>query len=442
MMWITNTQTRKKTELSPIKSGEVLLYVCGITPYDLSHLGHGRCYVTFDILYRLLGFLGQKVTYCRNFTDIDDKLLNKAQAEFGDKFRYLEIAQRCIDWYHEDMQLLNCISPEHEPRVTDNIPEIIAFVQGLIDSGKAYEVDGNVYFSIDSFADYGQLSGRNLDDLIAGARVEVNLQKRNPLDFALWKSEKEGGFWQSPWGNGRPGWHIECSALAKKFLGNQIDIHGGGMDLIFPHHENEKAQSEALDGVQFVKTWMHNAFVRIDKEKMSKSLGNFFTLRELFKKFDPMVVRYFFLKHHYQAPLDFTMKDLEATATAYRRLCLALQTDSGAVCDNVEESVVVQEMLKFLTDDLNTSGALGVLHSHLSRLQDDDQERACVAQFVRNILGLTLESPREQTSEITPEVQELIDARREARAQKNWELADRLRDELEAMGVLVQDNKL
>jgi cysteinyl-tRNA synthetase len=441
-MRLTNTQSKTKSELIPRKQGHVAMYVCGITPYDLSHLGHGRCYVTFDILYRLLLFLGHEVTYCRNFTDIDDKLLAKAEGEFGDKLRYKEIAQRCIDWYHEDMERLNCHSPQHEPKVTENIAEIVDFVQGLVSEGKAYAVDGDVYFSIDSFAQYGELSGRNLDDLEAGARVQVNTKKRNPLDFALWKHEADGGFWDSPWGNGRPGWHIECSALARKFLGEQIDIHGGGMDLIFPHHENEKAQSEALSGKQFVQHWMHNAFVRIDKEKMSKSLGNFFTLRELFVKFDPMVVRFFFLKHHYQAPLDFTVEDLEATKTAYSRLCKALQAEVVTDFQEMLASPVVQQMLDFLTDDLNTSGALGVLYSNLSLLQSDDKERARVASFVRNVLGLKLDLLKDNEVVVTSEVQALLDQRKQARQNKDWALADKLRDQLVGLGVRVSDGKL
>ena len=269
----------------------------------------------------------------RNFTDIDDKLLNRAAKQLGDKHKYREIASFFINTYHADMVALNCVSPSVEPRVTDHIPEIIAFIEGLVRAGYAYAVSGDVYFQVRKFAPYGALSKRNLDDLCVGARVEVNDKKRDPLDFALWKGEPEGEFWPSPWGYGRPGWHIECSALADNYLSDQIDIHAGGLDLVFPHHENEIAQSEGLHQKQFARYWVHNGFVNIGKEKMSKSLGNFFTLDDVFQQINPMVVRFYYLTHHYRAPLEFSFDTVFALKKTYQRLVSVF----GAVPDHCLE---------------------------------------------------------------------------------------------------------
>ena len=300
-----NSLTRKEEFLLPEQT--IKMYVCGITPYSDAHIGHGRCYVVFDILYKLFIFLGYNIKYVRNFTDIDDKLLSKAQETGSD---YKQIADKFIKRFKEDIFALGCLAPTLEPRVTENIAEIISFIEGLIKKKKAYVLDNDVYFDIESFSQYGKLSRKNLDELITGARVDINLNKKNPADFALWKGNNENLFWKSPWGYGRPGWHIECSALVEKYLGSTIDIHGGGMDLIFPHHENEVAQSEALMEKPLSKIWIHNAFVNLNKEKMSKSLGNIFTLRELFKKYDPMILRFYFLGHHYRTPIDFKMEML------------------------------------------------------------------------------------------------------------------------------------
>jgi len=445
MIKFTNTLTGKKELFKSIRSDTVSLYVCGITPYDFAHVGHGRCYVAFDILHRMLLFQGYHVTYVRNFTDIDDKLLKRAQKECGNQQAYAEVAQRFIESYTQDMDALNCLPPTHEPRVTENIKEIIIFIQGLIDKGNAYVANGDVYFHIPTFADYTKLSKQKIEDLNVGARVEVSDIKKNPLDFALWKHEKEGTFWQSPWGSGRPGWHIECSALAEKYLGKHIDIHAGGMDLIFPHHENEIAQSESLHGQTFVNYWLHNAFVRINKEKMSKSLGNFFTLREVFKEFDPMVVRFYFINHYYRAPLDFSFDDLTAVQKSYQRLCRAFETVgdvSSLTIADIKESKTVNAMLTFLHDDMNTSGMLGVLFDHLGYIQKDTQEHARVKAFMVQVLGLTLEPLLEKKIEITPEIKKLMQEREQARIEKNWERADQIRDLLYEMGVDVQDKKL
>ena len=441
MIKITNTLTSKKEKFVPLAGNKVRLYVCGVTPYDFAHIGHGRVYVTFDVLFRVLKLLGYDVAYCRNFTDIDDKLINKALKEYNDGARYLDVANKFIKTFTEDMAALHCESPTYEPRVTETIPEIIAFVQGLIEKGKAYVADGDVYYRIASFPEYGKLSKQKLDELRAGARIEVNDIKEDPLDFALWKSSKTEPAWQSPWGTGRPGWHIECSAMADKFLGKQIDIHAGGMDLIFPHHENEIAQTEGLFGHQFAQYWMHNAFVRINKEKMSKSLGNFFTLRQIFEQYDPMVIRFYYLSHQYRAPLDFAFDDIDAVQKSYQRLCKFFASyERGG--NDFQQSAIVQKMLEFVCDDLNTPGMFGVLFENLSSLQHDSMQARMVKTFLMDILGLSLQPLPEKEVALTPEIERLIQEREQARSAKNWALSDALRDQLKELGYEAQDKKL
>lgn len=441
MITLHNTLTSRKQPLKPLSEKEITMYVCGVTPYDFSHMGHGRCYTSFDVLYRLLKALGQNITYCRNYTDIDDKLLVKAEREYGDPLRYHEVARTFIKAYQEDMQRLNCLTPDHEPYATKTIPEMIEHIENLIAKDHAYVVDGDVYFRVKSFKHYGALSKRKLEDLQAGARVDINEKKEDPLDFALWKSEPEGMFWKSPWGYGRPGWHIECSAMAAKHLGKHIDIHAGGMDLIFPHHENEIAQSESVYGQPFAQIWLHNAFVRVDQEKMSKSLGNFFTLRDVFAQVDPMVVRFYFLQHHYRSPLDFSITDLKASEKAYRRLCKVFENvtcPTDRTDERVQRSALFIQLIASLQDDLNTAGALGTVFEVLSDLGN----QACaVKYFLQNVLGLTLEPLVEQEVVVTPEIQSLLDARQEARNQKDWARADMLRDQLKELGYDVQDKK-
>lgn len=438
---ITNTLSGEKEKFIPIHDDIVKMYVCGITPYDNAHIGHGRVYVTFDVLYRLLRFLDYKVTYCRNFTDIDDKLLNKAIKEFSDQFRYKEIADRYIHSFHEDMHLLNCLKPDFEPRVTQVIPEIIKFIQGLIEKKHAYVVNGDVYYEVRTFNDYGKLSKRKLEDLKSGARVEVDERKRDPLDFALWKSEEQGTFWESPWGWGRPGWHIECSAMAEKFLGKNIDIHAGGMDLIFPHHENEIAQSEGLIHGLFAKYWMHNAFVRIDKQKMSKSLGNFFTLKEVFEKFDPMVIRFYYLNHNYNVPLDFSFEEIEKVQKSYKRLCKIFDREKDPQQD-FSKSEIVSKLIRYLCDDLNTAGMVGALFEHLDEIEQNPKEIVAIKSFLQNIIGLDLKPLVEKSIEITPEIQKLLNEREEARKSKDWAKSDSIRNKLKELGIEVQDKKL
>lgn len=439
-MYITNSYSQTKEQLSPRSDKLFTLYVCGITPYDFAHVGHGRCYVVFDVFYRLLRQQGYDVRYCRNFTDIDDKLLNRAEKEFGDPLRYRELADRFIDAFHEDVQALNCLNPTYEPRVTEVIEDIISFIEKLVATGAAYVVNGSVYFSVAYFPSYGTLSKRNIEELVAGARVAVNEEKQNALDFALWKAEPEGGFWESPWGNGRPGWHIECSVMAYKFLGAPIDVHGGGMDLIFPHHENERAQSEVFLGSLYVRYWMHNAFVRINKEKMSKSLGNFFTLRDIFAQYDPMVVRYMILCHHYRSPLDFSFEELENAQKAYQRIARTFEKVPVESSVNMSHPLIVR-MLTFLCDDLNTPGVLGVLFEHLPQMAQDPATAVAVKTFLTQFLGLTLQVLPEKAVTVTPGMQQLIDEREQARAARDWKRADELRDKLRQMGYEVQDKK-
>ncbi len=445
MIVVTNSLTRKKEPFTSLSEKKVHLYVCGITPYDYAHVGHGRCYVTFDVLLSFLRLHGYDVRYCRNFTDIDDKLLHRAHKELGDKFRYPEVAQKYIDAYHQDMAALQCLAPDIEPRVTESIPSIIAFIEGLIAKGYAYAVDGDVYYRVRKFEQYGRLSNRTLDDLESGARVEINEKKEDPLDFALWKNEEPGTFWQSPWGYGRPGWHIECSAMARDHLADHIDIHGGGMDLLFPHHENEIAQSEGLLGGTFSKFWMHNAFVRINQEKMSKSLNNFFTLRDVFAQYDPMVVRFYYLQHHYRSPLDFSFEGLQSAEKAYRKLCkqygentVVISSGDASSLKKIESNQLYQSLAAFVADDLNTVGAIGVLFESRSL---DDESVAAGRFFLQHALGLSLEPLSEKSVELTPEIQALLDQREVARAEKNWAAADALRDQLLALGFEVQDKK-
>lgn len=450
---LTNTLTRKEEFFTPQTANNVKIYVCGITPYDYSHLGHGRCYVNFDVLVRLFKFLGYKVDYVRNFTDIDDKILKKAE-EQGDINLYPKISKKFIEAYHLDMKALGNLKPDHEPRVTQYIPQIIKFVEGLIQNGKAYIIDSDVYFDISKYAEYGKLSGRTLDEQKSGARVEIDQRKHNPEDFALWKGNAEGLFWKSPWGFGRPGWHIECSVMAQEILGQTVDIHGGGMDLIFPHHENEIAQSEGLHEKVFARYWVHNAFITINKEKMSKSLGNFVTLKDIFKHFDPMVLRYFFLQHNYRTPIDFSDEELKASQIAYKKLInlFGTKTSNSESSDKentqaistveILKNPLAQKIVTALCDDLNTPKALGLIFENLAEIKEDDQTKLAVQAIVQNILGLNLYPIHEEQTVVTPEIQALIEQREQARKDKNWALADQIRDQLKNLGYDAKDKKI
>jgi cysteinyl-tRNA synthetase len=445
---LTNTLTHQKEVFVPLSKDEVKIYVCGITPYDYSHLGHGRCYVNFDTLVRLFKFLDYKVNFVRNFTDIDDKILKKAEA-LGDLNLYPQVSKKFIEAYHKDMRALGNIKPTHEPKVTDYIPQIIDFVQKLIKKEIAYVIESDVYFDISKFSDYGKLSGRDISEQQAGARVEVDERKHNPADFVLWKGNQEGLFWKSPWGYGRPGWHIECSVMAQELLGETIDIHGGGMDLIFPHHENEIAQSEGLHKKIFANYWLHNAFITINKEKMSKSLGNFVTLKDIFNQFDPMVLRYFFLQHHYRTPIDFSDEELRASKTAYKKLINCFNSmvrqahherEINVTSHDVLKNSLSQEIIEALCDDLNTPKALGIIFENLAVFKEDDQARLSVQAIIQNVLGLNL-YPIEEYISITPEIENLLKQRDQARKDKNWTLADKIRDQLKILGYEVKDKK-
>ena len=437
---IHNTLTDRREPFVSL-DGTVTLYVCGITPYDYAHLGHGRVYVTFDMLYRLLKFLGYSVRYCRNFTDVDDKLLQRADKELNDPTQYMLVANRFIESFHEDMKVLDCLSPDYEPRVTTTIGPIITFIEELIASGKAYAtIVGDVYFSIAQFPQYGKLSKRDIADLKAGARVSVREDKQDPLDFALWKSTESAPGWDSPWGLGRPGWHIECSAMAKEFFGETIDIHAGGMDLIFPHHENEIAQSEGLHNKPFARYWMHNAFVQIHAEKMSKSLGNFLTLKDVCAQYEPMGIRYYYLLHHYRSPLDFTHEDLTAALKSYQRLCHFFDPIQAASPDEITiKEPLIAELLAALCDDLNVAKFFGILFDKLKEL--GPSEGALVKGLLTQVLGLPMIPLAKEEVVITPEIQRLLDEREAARKDKNWAKADELRARLRDLGVEVRDTK-
>jgi len=440
---LTNTLSKQKEFFKPQTDHQVSMYVCGITPYDYSHLGHGRTYINFDILFRLLKFLNYNVTYVRNFTDIDDKIIVKAESEHTTP---QAIAEKFITAYHHDLQQLHCLPPDVEPIVTEHIPQIIEFISGLIEQKKAYVVDHDVYFDIASFADYGCLSGRKLEDLLAGARVEVDARKRNPGDFALWKGNTENKFWQSPWGYGRPGWHIECSVMAKAHLGITIDIHGGGMDLIFPHHENEKAQSEGLNHQPFVRYWLHNAFVNINKEKMSKSLGNFITLKAIFEHTDPMVLRFFILQHHYRTPIDFNPDDLAAAQVAYKKLVSYFEANNqiseNFSLQSIPDHEIAHAIIEALCDDLNTPKCLGIIFQYLTTIKQHPILLSFIQALLKNVLGLTLQPIKEKVVTITPEIETLINLREQARKEKNWALSDQLRDQLQILGYKVHDKKM
>ena len=370
---IYNTMKKKKEEFVPLREGYVGMYACGVTVYDLSHIGHARALIVFDVIYRYLQYRGYKVTFVRNYTDIDDKIIKRAQEE---GVTYKDISDRYIKEFDHDMDLLGLEKPTVSPRATDHIPEMIAMVEALIEKGFAYEVDGDVYFSVGSFSEYGKLSGKNIEELNSGARVEVDERKQSPLDFALWKKSKEGEpFWECPWGKGRPGWHIECSAMSQKYLGTTFDIHGGGMDLIFPHHENEIAQAECATGEPFARYWIHNGFVNINQQKMSKSLKNFFSIREILETYHPEVLRLFLLSNHYRSPVDYSEQNLTEAKVGLDRFYAILRDldeikslDKGSAAQSLGEKRLVTELQEFpgkftaaMDDDFNTAAALGHL---------------------------------------------------------------------------------
>ncbi len=457
MLHIHNTLTKTKQRFIPIEPGKVRLYVCGMTVYDYCHLGHGRVLVVFDMVVRYLRARDYQVTYVRNVTDIDDKIIKRAN-ENGEQIDAL--TGRFIQAMHEDAEQLGVLPPDQEPRATRYMREIIDMITTLVERGYAYAAsNGDVYYHVRKFADYGQLSGKALDDLRVGARVEADEMKQDPLDFVLWKAAKPGEpRWDSPWGAGRPGWHIECSAMSTACLGRHFDIHGGGLDLQFPHHENEIAQSEGATGHKFVNIWMHNGFVRVDNEKMSKSLGNFFTIREVLKKYDPEVVRYFILSSHYHSPLNYAEDSLDNAKAALTRLYTALKdlppaTDPVPVDAGGVVTLYEQNFFAAMDDDFNTPVALAVLFDlarDINRLLPTDSTHAHALggelRKLAGILGILQREPQvflqggPTTSGLSvDEIEVLIGQRVEARKNKQWTESDRIRDELKAKGVALED---
>ncbi|MEI7840370.1 MAG: cysteine--tRNA ligase [Methylococcaceae bacterium] len=457
MLKIHNTLTRSKEVFTPRIAGKVGLYVCGMTVYDYCHVGHARVMVVFDTVVRYLRYANYEVTYVRNITDIDDKIIHRAN-ENGEDFHAL--TERFIVAMHEDERALSVLPPDIEPRATQSIPDIIAMIEQLIAKDFAYiGTNGDVFYAVEKFKNYGQLSGKNLDDLQAGERVDVDLAKRNPMDFVLWKMAKTGEpFWESPWGNGRPGWHIECSAMSTCCLGNSFDIHGGGMDLQFPHHENEIAQSEGATGEKFVNVWMHNGFVRINEEKMSKSLGNFFTVREVLKQYRPEIIRFFILTSHYRSPLNYSEEQLNDAGAGLTRLYTALrdvEIQAHPPCPpskggEDEDSEFKARFENAMNDDFNTPVALAVLFDvarELNKAKELEPEKARILaatlKSLASILGLLNDNPEtflkgefSDDAEIEAQIQARIDAKKA----KNWTLADQIRDELKAKNVILEDS--
>ena len=451
MLKVYNDLTNRKEEFVPLEPGKVRMYVCGMTVYDLCHLGHARVMVVFDVIYRYLKEKGYQVTYVRNITDIDDKIIARAN-ERGEPIG--DLTQRFIDAMHEDEAALGILHPDEEPRATTHIREIIDMVQRLIERGHAYLADNNdVYYSVSSFDGYGKLSGKSIEDLRAGARVGVEEQKRDPLDFALWKAAKPGEpSWDSPWGKGRPGWHIECSAMSTSCLGDSFDIHGGGADLTFPHHENEIAQSEGATGHPFVKYWLHNGFVRINDEKMSKSLGNFFTVREILQHYKAEEVRYFILTSQYRSPLHYDDEHLQNARAALTRFYTALRGLPEVSAAGAE--AFAERFYESMDDDFNTPEGLAVLFDmvrEINRLRPQDEQKAAAlaAELKRlgGILGILQEDPEAwlkagvgSAGELSDQqIETLIQQRLDARKAKDWAEADRIRDELKEQGVLLED---
>jgi cysteinyl-tRNA synthetase len=449
MLQIYNSLTRRKAPFTPIEPGKVRMYVCGMTVYDFCHLGHARVLVAFDVVYRYLRRAGFDVTYVRNITDIDDKIIRRAE-ENGEPIAAL--TARFIDAMHEDAAALGILPPDDEPRATGHMAEIQTMIARLIDNGHAYVADnGDVYYAVASFAGYGKLSGKDPQDLRAGARVEVGEAKRDPLDFALWKAAKPGEpAWESPWGSGRPGWHIECSAMSTCCLGNHFDIHGGGADLQFPHHENEIAQSEGATGEPFVNVWMHNGFVRVNEEKMSKSLGNFFTVREILARYQAEEIRYFILTSHYRSPLNYDDEHLENARAALTRLYTALRGLASG--DPAGGEAFRARFDAAMDDDFNTPEALAVLFDlarEINRVRLDDPAAATgLASELRvlgGVLGLLGQDPEaylraggdSALSDI--DIDALIQRRADARKARDFAEADRIRDQLQAAGIVLED---
>ena len=449
-MRLHNSYTNQVEEFKPIEKNKVKMYVCGPTVYDNAHLGHARCYITWDVLYRYLKFKGYDVTYCRNVTDVDDKILKKAEKEGKTPE---EVSQYWYKKFSDSMKALNNLKPDIEPFATKTLGEMIAINKDLINKGFAYESNGDVYFRVKKFPKYGYLSKQPIDQLESGARIEVGEQKEDPLDFALWKKDEKFGY-KSPWGVGRPGWHIECSAMSRKHLGKTIDIHAGGADLIFPHHENEIAQSECANGCKFVNYWLHNGFVTINKEKMSKSLGNFLTIDDLLKNYDANTIRFFILTNHYRMPVEFSDEALQAAANGVKRMLNAKRTPIDETLD-LTQFDEYKEFVNAMDDDLNTSKALAVLFDLTNKANKDVPYAFTLLHKLAETLGFTFAKATLSEDELKAKQEEIskelggnydsmdaiIETRKQARADKNWDLADKIRVALDKVGIVLKDSK-
>lgn len=452
-----NTLTNKLEEFIPVEEKKVKMYVCGPTVYNYIHIGNARPIVVFDILARYFIYKGYKVEYVQNFTDIDDKMITKANDE-GKSVN--EIAARYIDAFLEDIKKLNVLEDVIRPKATDYITEMIITIESLIDKGFAYVLDGDVLFDVTRYKEYGELSNQKIDQLEIGSRIEANVNKKNPLDFVLWKNKKEGEpSWKAPWGEGRPGWHIECTAMSHKYFGETFDIHGGGQDLIFPHHENEIAQAKCAYGGNFANYWLHNGYIQIDGEKMSKSKGNFFLLRDILKEFDGSVVRWFLASTHYRKPINFSKEDLQSAETALEKIKGTILRAENFIIENNEKydkildesiNVFVEKFDKALEDDLNTSLATSLIHEHLKDLNkfiDNYGKSAIIEKSLNavndrlvNVFGINLK--KEDIGNLTSNLLDLfIYIRKEARTEKNFKLSDLVRDKLSELGVELKDNK-
>lgn len=456
MIKVYNTLNKKKEEFIPLTPGEVKMYVCGPTVYNFFHIGNGRTFIVFDTIRRYFEYRGFKVDFVQNFTDIDDKMIKKANEE-GTTVK--KIGDTYIKEYYKDADALNIERATVNPRATEFIGEIIKFVKGLIDKGYAYEVDGDVYFSTKKFEGYGKLSGQNIEDLQSGARISVDERKKDPMDFAIWKAQKPGEpAWNSPWGMGRPGWHIECSCMAKKLLGETIDIHAGGSDLKFPHHENEIAQSEALTGEPFARYWLHSAFVNVNNEKMSKSLNNFFTAREILERYDADVIRFLMLSAHYRQQLNFSEDLLESAKASVERIYNAIGNLENLIDEvsreemNEEEKAYLESLNKYkekyiekMDDDFNTADAITAIFDLIKDTNtnitiDSSKELAKKALYLIRELGAPLGMFQKSTKgNLEEEIEALIDKRQQARKDRDFALADKIRDELKDRGIVLED---
>ncbi len=471
-MKLFNTYSNLLEEFKPIKDNKVSMYVCGPTVYDYPHLGHARCYITWDMLYRYLKFLGYDVTYCRNITDVDDKILKKAREE---KTTAEVISRRYYEIFSESMKKLNVLKPDIEPFATKTLGEMISIIKDLINKGYAYEVQGDVYFRVKKFKEYGKLSKQPIEDLIAGARVEASDIKEDVLDFALWKKDEEFGY-PSPWSKGRPGWHIECSAMSRKHLGITIDIHAGGADLIFPHHENEIAQSECANGCKFVNYWLHNGFVTINKEKMSKSLKNFVTIDDMLAQYDANTIRLFILTNHYRMPVEFSSEALDGAKSGWKRIQTSLNEALRFIGkDNFVDVIDTDEIKQFkeaMDDDLNTSKAIAVIFETVTNLNKSVSEKnteatkkyASIVSLLTGVIGFKIEKEKLSENELqkrldtilsgldflTDEdkqlkgymlIDKIIEYRNKARKEKNWELSDKVRNLFDSVSIVLKDTK-